>query len=102
MTAKDIMTAYECGIDHGLLLAEQERDSEDFFDATGCAVYSARMCVPSIPPRRRQPRSEAWRAAKQVSLDRFLALVVRAANEQWEKGRDAKSAPSATQDTTTL
>lgn len=102
MTAKDLITAYECGIDNGLLLAEQERDSEDFFDATGCAVYSARMCVPSTQLRRRQPHSEAWRAAKQASLDRFLALVVRAANEQGEKGRDAKSATSAAQDITTL
>lgn len=85
---KDLMTAYECGIDHGLLLAEQERDSEDFFDAAGCAFYAARMCVPSVPPRRRQPHSTAWRGAKQASMDRFLELVVRAANAQREEGQD--------------
>lgn len=88
MDAEDLMTAYECGIDHGLLLAEQERDSEDAFDAAGCAVYSARMCVPSTPCRRRQPHSAAWRGAKQAAMDRFLALIVRAANEQREEGQE--------------
>lgn len=82
MDLKDLMTAYECGIDYGLALAENERDSEDAFDATGCAVYAAKMCIPSTPCRRRQPHSTAWREAKRASMDRFLELVVRVSNGQ--------------------
>lgn len=91
MDVKDLMTAYECGIDYGLMLAEQERDSEDAFDAAGCAVYSARMCVPSTPCRRRQPHSAAWREAKRAAMDRFLQLVVRIANSQREEGQDERA-----------
>jgi len=76
---KALITAYECGIDYGLLLAEQERDSEDFFDAAGCAIYAKKMCVPSTPAPRRRPRSAAWRETKKASMPRFLEIIARAA-----------------------
>lgn len=79
MGLNELMMAYECGIDYGLLLAEEERDSEDCFDAAGCAVYASRMCIPSTPAPRRRPRSETWRAAKRDSMSKFLKLVVEAA-----------------------
>jgi hypothetical protein len=82
----ELMTAYECGIDYGLLLAEQERDSEDMFDAAACAVFSAKMCVPSMIVRRRRPRSTEWRDAKQKSINKFFELVVKAV-QAWEKSK---------------
>lgn len=82
MSAQDLIVAYECGIDYGLLMAENERDSEDVFDAAGCAAFSARMCVPSIPAARRKPRGEAWRKAKRDAMSKFLELVVKVANEE--------------------
>jgi hypothetical protein len=69
-----LFKAYECGIDYGLLIAEQERDSEDMFDAVGCYVHSRKMCVPSNPARRRQPRSEKWRQAKAANMIGFIKL----------------------------
>lgn len=54
-----LLKAFEYGIDYGLLIAEQERDSEEVFDAAGCAVYAHKMCVPSSVTRRREPHSAA-------------------------------------------
>ena len=71
---KDLITAFECGIDYGLLLAEQERDSEDAFDSVCCLLYSRKHNVPSAPANRRKARSEAWRNAKGASLLRFIEL----------------------------
>ena len=73
---ENLIAAYECGIDYGLILAEQERDSEDVFDAAGCAAYSSKMCAPSVSAPRRRPRSAAWRESKRKSMERFLALLV--------------------------
>ncbi len=71
----ELMAAFQYGIDYGLLLAEQERDSEDLFDAVGCMVVSAKYGVPSAPARRRQPRSEAWRNAMAASAAKLISLV---------------------------
>jgi len=68
----DLIRAFEWGVDYGLLLAEQEHDSEDLFDAVGCMVYSAKCNVPSSPAPRRQPRSDEWRKAK---LDALLSFI---------------------------
>jgi len=65
---------FEAGIDLGLLLAEEERDSEDLFDATGCYFYALKNCVPSVPVRRRQPRSRSWREAKNKSSLNFIKV----------------------------
>ncbi|MCL1951925.1 MAG: hypothetical protein FWF60_03775 [Oscillospiraceae bacterium] len=69
-----LLKAFECGVDYGLLLAEQERDSEDLFDAAACAIMSRRTCLPTSPAPRRMPRSDAWRASKKESLLQFIEL----------------------------
>jgi len=69
-----LLKAFECGVDYGLLLAEQERDSEDLFDAAVCAVMSRRTCLPSSTAPRRMPHSDAWRTAKKESLRQFIDL----------------------------
>ena len=75
MNIDKLIKAFECGIDYGLLIAEQERDSEDLFDAFLCGTYSRKMCRPSAPAPRRQPRSAEWRKAKEESVRQFIELV---------------------------
>ena len=72
---EDLLKAFGYGIDYGLLLAEQERDSEDLFDAVGCYAHSRKMCLPSTPAPRRQPRSVEWRQAKYDSYHAFIKLL---------------------------
>jgi hypothetical protein len=74
---EDLIKAYEYGIDHGLLIAEQERDSEDLFDSVGCMVHSRKYNAPSSPAPRRQPHSEAWRQAKREALKKFVAIIAK-------------------------
>jgi len=74
MNIQDLIIAFECGIDYGLLLAEQERDSEDLFDAATCAIMSRRTCLPTSIAQRRGPHSDAWRTAKKDSLRKFIDL----------------------------
>ena len=69
-----ILRAFEYGVDYGLLIAEQERDSEDMFDAFQCGIYAKKMCRPSIPAQRRQPRSNEWREAMAESVPKFIDL----------------------------
>lgn len=81
---KALLKAFECGIDYGLLIAEEERDNEDVFDAFLCAQVARKMCVPSVPARRRQPRSENWRKAKRESYSQFIDLIVNLNKEEAE------------------
>lgn len=75
-----LLKAYEYGIDHGLLIAEQERDSEDLFDAFGCYSQSKRTCMPSAVSQRRQPHSQKWRDSKKQSMLDFINLYETQAN----------------------
>lgn len=72
---KGLLKAFEYGIDYGLLLAEQERDSEDLLDATICASYARRICIPSSIAPRRQPHSAAWRKEMGRGLLRLIDLI---------------------------
>jgi hypothetical protein len=65
------------GVDDGLILAEQERDSEEFADAALCYKYAQKMGVPSAIAERRHPHSEAWRQAKQESIAKFVNLCAK-------------------------
>ena len=76
-TIDDLTKAYELGVDYGLLIAEQERDSEDVFDAFCCGETARRMCVPSTPARRRQPRSQEWREVMGSSPLKFIELAMK-------------------------
>ena len=75
MSVEDLFKVFEWGVDYGLLLAEQERDSEDMFDAVGCMVYSAKYNVPSTRAPRRQPHSAAWRQAKEDAFTNFIMFL---------------------------
>ena len=66
---------FKWGVNYGLLLAEEERDSEDLFDAVGNAVYSRKYNIPSTRAPRRQPRSVEWRKAMADSARDFIEYV---------------------------
>jgi len=75
MDTEQAIQIFEWGIDYGLLLAEGERDSEDLFDAVGCAAYARKRNIPSSRAPRRQPRSAAWRKAKLKGLLNLIGYV---------------------------
>ena len=75
MNIDEICKVFTWGIDYGLLIAEQERDSEDMFDAAMCKVYSARFCAPSSIAPRRQAHSQEWRDAKKDAVINFVQFV---------------------------
>lgn len=71
----DIIKIFEWGIDYGLLIAEEERDNEDIFDAFLCGVSGRKYGVPSVPARRRQSHSDRWRQAKKDGLLSFIGFI---------------------------
>lgn len=73
--AVDLMQIFKWGVDYGLLLAEQERDSEDLADAFQGVVIDDKYSMPSCPARRRMPRSDNWRRAKLDSLYKAMEAI---------------------------
>jgi hypothetical protein len=63
----------------GQLLMEEERDSEETFDAFLGAVYARKICLPNNSVRRRQVHSKKWfetmRKAKQ-EFNEFLKTKI--------------------------
>ena len=84
-----IIKAFEYGIDYGLLLAEQERDSEDMYDACQCSIYAKKMCRPSSLGQRRSARSNKWREAKQKSVIKFIELCKDNSTPEWKEREKA-------------
>lgn len=75
VTITDLLNCYRWGVDYGLLLAEEERDSEELFDAVGCSVYSGKICVPSTVPLRRQTHSVVWRKEMRAGMLKLIELI---------------------------
>lgn len=71
----ELLKAFEYGVDYGLLIAEEERDSEDVFDAFLCSESARKFNAPSAPARRRLPHSEEWRKQKRDNLVNFYKLL---------------------------
>jgi len=65
------------GVDHGQLLMEQERDSEDWADAFQGHIISQKYCMPSEIAPRRQPHSDKWRSAKAKGFENIIDLMKR-------------------------
>jgi len=70
----NIVKIFEYGVDYGLLLAEQERQGEELFDAFQGSAFSAKFAMPSAPAERRQLRSDKWFEAKKKSLVEFAEI----------------------------
>lgn len=79
ITLDDLADCFKWGVDYGLLLAEQERDSEDLLDAVVCASFARRMNIPSSFAQRRQPHSAAWRKKMGSGMLKFIDLVAKLA-----------------------
>jgi hypothetical protein len=60
VTIDEIWKIYFWGMSEGQLLMEEERDSEETFDAALCAIGSRKYGLPTIPVRRRQVYNEEW------------------------------------------
>ena len=79
MTTQEISNllfdAFCYGVDYGQLLMEEERDSEDTFDAFLCSETGRKYTIPSPQAKRRQPHSDKWREAKKESYNKFQSLL---------------------------
>lgn len=75
---KNIMwECFKLGIDYGQLLMEEERESEEGFDAFIGHCIGKKYNAPSHPVERRQCHSEKWFEAKRKSKSRFLEIITR-------------------------
>lgn len=75
LTFELLLDIFSWGVDYGQLLAEEERDSEDLFDAFICYGKAQKTAMPSAPIERRKPMSDKWRNAKRQGYKNFLELI---------------------------
>jgi len=59
------------GVGYGQLLAEEERDLEGWLDAFVCYEGAKKMSLPTVPLKRRKPRSEKWRQMRRDYYKKF-------------------------------
>jgi hypothetical protein len=72
ITNKDVWKVFWWGVEYGQLLMEEERKSEEMFDAAVCYQSGLKYGVPSSPIQRRQLHSDKWFAAKRKGYKNFL------------------------------
>ena len=70
----DLFEIFWYGADFGQALMEDERESEEIFDAYLCAGIARKISIPSNPVKRRQLMSDEWREEKRAGWKRFLKL----------------------------
>jgi len=75
VTIDELYQVYFWGASEGQLLMEEERESEEIFDAAICAYSGRKFGVPSAPARRRQIHSEKWFAAMRKAKDDFNNFI---------------------------
>lgn len=74
----DIATAFTIfnyGVDYGLLIAERERENEEWADGFNCCLVARKTAMPAMLIERRQAHSEDWKQAKLNSLTAFKTLL---------------------------
>jgi acyl-CoA reductase-like NAD-dependent aldehyde dehydrogenase len=81
VTIDDLFKVYFWGMSEGQLLMEEERENEELFDAAVCAARSRKLCIPTVPARRRQVHSKKWFEAMQQARQEFRDFVKRKAEE---------------------
>lgn len=80
----DIATAFTIfnyGVDYGLLIAERERENEEWADAFNCFLFSQKTAMPAIPLERRRCHSEKWITVKKKSFEDFQDLLLKIAKK---------------------
>ena len=78
----DITTAFTIfnyGVDYGLLIAERERENEEWADAFNCFLFSQKTAMPAMPSERRHLHTEKWLSTKKKSFERFQDLLAKIA-----------------------
>lgn len=76
-TNYSLFDIFSMGVDYGQLLAEEERDNEDWCDAFQGVIVGKKYSMPSQIAPRRQARTEKWRQAKRESYKQFLKILVK-------------------------
>jgi hypothetical protein len=74
MSTQALLKAFECGVDYGLLLAEQERAGDVMSDALLCSASGYKYGVPSTPLAPRRVHSQAWFDTMNKSVKSFIGL----------------------------
>lgn len=76
MTEEEMRNIFSWWVDYWLLLAEQERESEELADAFQWVIISKKYSMPSHIAPRRQLHSEKRVEAKKQWMKNFIGLVV--------------------------
>lgn len=74
-------TIFNYGVDYGLLIAERERENEEWADAFNCSFVSRKTAMPAMPIERRRLHSEKWMFAKKKSFEKFQDLILKIAKK---------------------
>ena len=80
----DITTAFTIfnyGVDYGLLIAERERENEEWADGFNCCLVARKTAMPAMPIERRRCHSEKWITAKKKSFEDFQDLLLKIAKK---------------------
>lgn len=77
MNKKLLWQVFSWGVDYGQLLAENERESEEWADAFQGFIIDIRYNMPSNPAPRRKLHSKKWQEAKMESFNNFIELVAK-------------------------
>jgi hypothetical protein len=75
VTISDLYEVYFWGMSEGQLLMEEERESEELFDAAICSVGARKLCIPTVPTQRRQIHSEKWFEAMRKAKQEFREFI---------------------------
>lgn len=81
MTKEDVTKIFMAGVDHGLLIAESEREDEELFDGFMGYVADKKNSMPTYPQERRHIRSEQWIKEKQKAIDIYTDYLIKICND---------------------
>ena len=76
-TIKVLMQAFSCGISQGLLFAENERDSEETFNAFMGATFDKKFAMPMQDIQRRELHGKKWHDHHKKEVEKFYNLLAK-------------------------
>ena len=84
VTISELFDVFAWGAAYGQLQMEQERASEELFDAATCYHSGRKYTVPSAPVRRRQLRSDKWFESMNNDVKAFKEFIAKKTSEAKE------------------
>jgi acyl-CoA reductase-like NAD-dependent aldehyde dehydrogenase len=75
VTIEELYQVYFWGISEGQVIMEEERESEELFDAAVCAYGSRKYGIPTSPVRRRLVHSEKWFNAMRKDKADYISFI---------------------------